>query len=32
MAAVQMLPVPTVEEHAHDGTGDAAKCPVIGHF
>jgi NAD(P)-dependent dehydrogenase (short-subunit alcohol dehydrogenase family) len=32
MAAVQMLPVPTVEEHAHDGTGDAAKCPVIGPF
>jgi NAD(P)-dependent dehydrogenase (short-subunit alcohol dehydrogenase family) len=32
MAAVQMLPVPTVEDHEHDGTGDAAKCPVIGPF
>lgn len=31
-AAVQMLPAPSPAEHAHDGTGDASKCPVIGHF
>ena len=32
IAAVQMLPAPVEEEHAHDGTGDASKCPIVGHF
>lgn len=28
MAEVQRLPLSSEEEHAHDGTGDPAKCPV----
>ncbi|SHN47931.1 SDR family NAD(P)-dependent oxidoreductase [Cryptosporangium aurantiacum] len=32
MTAVQMLPEIAEADYAHDGTGDASRCPVIGHF
>jgi len=32
-SAVQVLPAPApTSTHRHDGSGDAAACPVIGHF
>ncbi|KUN54917.1 hypothetical protein AQJ46_49675 [Streptomyces canus] len=32
MTAVQMLPVAAEAGHAHDGTGDASRCPVVDQF
>jgi 3-hydroxybutyrate dehydrogenase len=36
MIAVQALPAAPVDDthahHVHDGSGDAAACPVVGHF
>lgn len=29
MAAVQVLPIVDDDEHLHDGSGDASKCPVM---